>query len=70
MSVVSSASFCCRVCGYAQYSPVRTPEPSGAWVGTAYWKCMGCSVMFTDPRAFSTVRKSDDALALQSTDPR
>jgi hypothetical protein len=66
MSVVSSGSFCCRVCGYTQYSPVRTREPSGAWIGTGYWKCMGCSVMFTDPKAFSTVRKSEDIVALQS----
>jgi len=69
MSVATSSSFCCRVCGYQQYSPVRLKQSSGAWVGTGYWKCMGCSVMFTDPREFSAIRRPDDvAAASQSTD--
>lgn len=69
MSVAASSSFRCRVCGYEQYSPVRLKQSSGAWVGTGYWKCMGCSVMFTDPREFSTVRKPDATLAPGNSTP-
>ncbi len=67
MSVATSSFFCCRVCGHTQYSPVRLREPSGAWVGTGYWKCMGCSVVFTDPRAFSTVQKTDEDQHIAAT---
>ena len=54
MSTAASSFFRCRLCGNTQYSPVRTRLPSGAWDATGYWKCMGCSVMFMDPKAFST----------------
>ncbi|HYM34494.1 MAG TPA: hypothetical protein VET48_03805 [Steroidobacteraceae bacterium] len=38
-------------------------QPSGAWDTTPYWKCMGCSAMFTDPKAFSRERTAAEAAA-------
>jgi len=61
MPTASSSFFHCRLCGHTQYSPVRTRSPSGAWEHTGQWKCMGCSVMFVDPKAFSTQQAPSDA---------
>jgi hypothetical protein len=58
-----SSFFCCRICGHLQYSPVRIRQPSGAWDVTPYWKCMGCSAMFTDPKAFSRQRTAEEVAA-------
>jgi len=54
VSTAASSFFRCRLCGHTQYSPVRTRSPGGAWEHTGHWKCMGCSVMFVDPKAFSS----------------
>jgi hypothetical protein len=61
VSTAASSFFHCRVCGHTQYSPVRTRLSTGSWEATGYWKCMGCSVMFVDPKAFSSQRIADEA---------
>jgi hypothetical protein len=67
MTTAASSFFHCRICGHNQYSPVRTRLPSGAWDATGYWKCMGCSVMFTDPKAFSSQSTAEPQSASQTS---
>jgi hypothetical protein len=61
MSTAASSFFRCRLCGHTQYSPVRVQRTNGTWEATSYWKCMSCSVMFQDPRAFAVPKEAADA---------
>ena len=38
------------------YVEVRVQKPSGVWYTTAFYECLGCSVMFRDPVVFARTR--------------
>jgi len=39
------------LCGSSKYVQVFVKRPSGNWYRTEFYRCFGCSVMFTDPVA-------------------
>jgi len=41
------------VCGALKYVRVRVKRADGSWYTTEFYRCFGCSVMFTDPELFS-----------------
>ena len=45
--------FACPVCGSSKYTAVHVKRPSGNWYRTEFYRCFGCSVMFTDPVALT-----------------
>ena len=45
--------FNCPLCNSRHYVEVRVQKPSGVWYTTAFYECLGCSVMFRDPVLFS-----------------
>ena len=42
----------CRLCGATCYRRVIERDGSGALVATALYRCVGCSVVFADPKAW------------------
>ena len=43
---------CCRMCGATSYRPVIARDAQGALRATDLFQCSGCSVVFTDPKAW------------------
>ncbi len=43
---------CCRMCGATSYRPVIARDDSGAMRPSGLYQCSGCSVVFTDPKAW------------------
>ena len=42
----------CRMCGATSYRPVIARDDSGAMRPSGLFQCSGCSVVFTDPKAW------------------
>jgi hypothetical protein len=51
--------FRCPLCASEHYVEVRVQKPSGVWYTTAFYECLGCSVMFRDPVLFARPRKNE-----------
>lgn len=49
--------FKCPLCGTDGYVRIRVQRPNGHWYVTNFYQCFGCSVMFTDPVAFTRQRQ-------------
>ena len=47
------AAFECPLCGSNGYVRVRVKKPDGSWYTTEFYKCAGCTAMFTDPADFT-----------------
>ena len=43
---------CCRMCGATSYRHVIARDDGGAMTPTGLYQCSGCSVVFTDPKAW------------------
>ena len=44
--------YACRMCGATSYRPVIDRDADGALRPTGLFHCSGCSVVFTDPKAW------------------
>lgn len=51
------ADYKCPICESDSYVRIVVKKPNGDWYRTAFFQCFGCSVMFTDPKAFTEKRK-------------
>jgi hypothetical protein len=49
--------FICPLCGSDGYVAIHVKRPGGNWYRTPFYRCFGCSVVFTQPRAFTQQRK-------------
>lgn len=59
------APFKCPICASSAYVAVQVQRPSGNWyrtVSTPFYRCFGCSVMFTDPDFFAGNMRSGDGI--------
>jgi len=45
--------FQCPICRSEKYVQVTVKRRDGNWYTTEFYKCVGCSVMFTDPVDFT-----------------
>ena len=65
--------FICPLCGTNAYVPVTVKKPNGAWYQTEFFKCFGCSVMFTNPADFTKqkqhIRNPHELLSNYQTQP-
>jgi hypothetical protein len=52
---------CCRLCGATSYRRVIARDDAGAMRASALYQCSGCSVVFTDPKAW---RCGDDDVSI------
>lgn len=48
--------FRCRLCGANRYVQIKVKRSNGHWYSTPFFRCFGCSAMFTDPLDFAGLR--------------
>lgn len=46
--------FCCRICLSREYERVVVKRRDGKPYDTAFYACMGCTVMFGDPERYTS----------------
>jgi hypothetical protein len=64
-----STSNACRMCGATNYRRVIARDESGAMRSTGLYHCSGCSVVFTDPRAWRGGDRQDLGSGTQGVTP-
>jgi hypothetical protein len=55
--------YACRMCGATSYRHVIDRDDTGALKPTGMFHCSGCSVVFTDPRAWRDGEAEPPAIA-------
>ncbi len=64
--------FRCRACGCDRYVPIEVKRRNGDWYRTPFYKCCGCTAMFTDPLDFAGLRDyvpGNDVYRINATRP-
>ncbi len=62
MATLIAPPFSCPICSSEKFVAVHVQRPSGAWYWTPFYRCFGCSVMFTDPSEFAGKMNRGDGI--------